>query len=115
MVAVAMAEEDRLGVRVDEVPGQDLRPADVDRRARQLGAVDVAVEQDNASEERCDVGGVGRPGKNDLVVRNPALLVHVLDAEELLPRLDERWIRVGGGGERGQNAQDTGEGRAYQQ
>ena len=115
MVAMAVPEEDRFRAQRDEILRQDRGAARIEGRGRQLGTIDVAVEQDDASLHRDGVGGVRRPGEDDLPFVHPAPFIHVLDAEELLPGGDQRVVGfsivsifpvvvsfLGGGGQRKQ-------------
>ena len=93
VVAVAVAEENRFRTHVHEILGQDRGAALVQGRGGQLRTIDVAVEQDDASQNRCDVRGIRRPGEDDFVLVHSPLVIDVLDPEKFLPRLDQRGTR----------------------
>ncbi len=91
MVTMAVAEEDRLGLQVDQLLQR--------RRNIAFGvrhAVDVRIEQEHASSRRDGVRLHAEPGDDHLLlVDGPGLRVDVLNAEKVRARGHERGI--GGG------------------
>src|SRR5205814_6431225 len=116
VIALTVAEEVRFRSQRNEILRQDRCAARIEGRGRQLGTIDVAVEEYDASLHRDGVGGVRRPGEDDLPFVHPPPFIDVLDAEELLPGGDEGWVGFsivfvepivvvplpGGGGQRNQ-------------
>src|SRR4051794_21173617 len=98
MVTVAMAEEDRFRMQVDQILDIDRTAPQVCniRRRRQLEALNVGVEQDDSALYRDGQRRVCDPGEENLVLLDGAAVgVDIFNAEEFLPCTDQRGICCG--------------------
>jgi hypothetical protein len=78
VIEVTMPDEDRLGMKVDEVLHDERRPT----RSR-LGIEDEGVEKNNSSQDGCRNGRARAPGKDHFVLFDCAgIRVYIFGAEE---------------------------------